>query len=533
MEFDETPFHKRPAFYIISRLLLVTALYGYAIITEYRAGELSPLRIMFDAAIAIILLLGWLAFFAQFVLPVHTFAERRKIFNRLVSYLAGMRGPAVFVKNGQAILRAGESERNGPGVLWLDSASGAVTHIDVAYKNTFGPGVHFTGWGEKIGETVDLHTQSQKIGPRESENPFAPQGDTPADIYSEVQKRRMMVSALSRDGIEVVPDISVTFKIDADPVAGDWPGSHFGYDEEAVRRAVINQAVNPSVKPDTLEYKVTWNELPAALAADVWREYMSKFTLGQLFTANLVLPPSVPVSEVPPANPDAAALSAPVAGKPQGAIANALTGMIHELAGILGRLADRLEAGEPMQPAPRRVASRSRTPDVGKKTALQLINYMVKERLTNPFVPSLDANGQRLPGWQESREYWALKSRGVRLLNVSVSNLRFQPRVEEQLVGSWTSDWLLNARAERERIETARSFAALTGQEKAVTDYALETSSELLEKRKQQANLKDTVRSLLIRSRLILIRSDRMHRRASLELQELEEILQWLESEPS
>jgi hypothetical protein len=112
-----------------------------------------------------------------------------------------------------------------------------------------------------------------------------------------------------------------------------------------------------------------------------------------------------------------------------------------------------------------------------------------------------------------------------------VSNLRFQSLVEDQLVGSWSSNWLLNARAERERIETARSFAALAGQEKSVLDYALETSADVQEKKRQAANLKEVVKGLLVRSRMVLIRSDRMHRRASNELQQLEEIMQWLESE--
>jgi hypothetical protein len=342
-----------------------------------------------------------------------------------------------------------------------------------------------------------------------------------------------MVSALTRDGIEVVPNIAVVFKIDADPIKGDRPGSHFGYDEEAVRCAVINQAVNPSVHRDTLEYKVAWNELPAALAADLWREYMSKFTLSQLFNAGLVLPPSVPRSEIPPPNPDAGALHAPVAGQKQGWLAEMLTGMLHELSSLLGRLADRVGAPQPEVPLPPPPLPQNKPVDPGKKTALQLINFMIRERLTNPFIPQLDSSGQRLPGWQESREYWALKNRGIRLISVSVNNLRFQPRVEDQLVGSWSSSWLLNSRAERERIEMARSFAGLSGQERASTDYALEISADLLQKKQEAAGLKETVRALLVRTRSILIRSDRMHRRASNELQELEEVMQWLERDPS
>jgi hypothetical protein len=530
---DDTPFYQRPGFYIVSRLIFVLILYAYALFGEWRTGELTPLGVIVDLAIFGFLLIVWLAFFAQFVLPVQTFEERRKIFYRLIAYLSGLRGPAIFVKNGQAVSRIGESERSGPGVLWLDSASGAVTHINVSFKNTIGPGVHFTGWGEKVGETVDLHTQVQKIGPHEDDCPFDAQGSTPDDVYSEVQKRRTMVSALSRDGIEVVPDISVVFKIDADPVRGAVSGSHFGYDEEAVRRAVINQAVNPSAEPNTLEFKVAWNELPAALAADLWREYLSKFTLTQLFTDDLILPASMPLPEQPASNPDASAIHSPVYPSRQNFVAEALTGMLHEIGSWLGRIADSLEAGNRQPVVPVRSMGRDRGPEPGKKTALQVINFMMRERMTKPMVAQLDPNGQRVPGWQDSREYRALKNRGIRVISVNVSNLRFLPAVEERLVSNWTSNWLLNARAERERIETARSFASLSGQERALTEHAQELAADLMQRKKEGADLKQAVKSLLARSRMILIRNDRMHRRASNELQELEEVMQWLESDPT
>ena len=116
---------------------------------------------------------------------------------------------------------------------------------------------------------------------------------------------------------------------------------------------------------------------------------------------------------------------------------------------------------------------------------------------------------------------------------ISLASFCRESQVEEQLVSNWTSNWLINARSERERIETARSFANLSGQENALTEYAAETSKDLLEKKKEAAALKDVVRALLVRSRLFLIRNDRIHRRASNELQELEEVMKWLESEPT
>jgi hypothetical protein len=161
---EEVPFYKRSSFYIGSRLVVTLGLYGYAIFSQWNAGEIDLYHIILDIIIFTVLLVFWLAFFAQFVLPVQTFEERMRIFGRLLAYLVGLRGPALFVKNGQVVGRMGESERNGPGVLWLDSASGAVTHVSVAFRNTFGPGVHFTRPGEKIAESVDLHIH-QENGP--------------------------------------------------------------------------------------------------------------------------------------------------------------------------------------------------------------------------------------------------------------------------------------------------------------------------------------------------------------------------------
>ncbi|MFZ5882085.1 MAG: hypothetical protein ACOY0R_22160 [Chloroflexota bacterium] len=539
---EETRFHQKPWFYIVSRAVLMLALYGAAIFEQWQNARIEgevfdPLIILGDIVLLILLLVFWLAFFAQFVLPVQTFEERQKIFDRLVGHLSGAHGPAIFVKNGQAVDRPDESQRKGAGVLWLDSASAVVTHVNVSFKHTFGPGVHFTDGGEQIAATVSLHPQSQTIGPNEKDDPFKAKGEGASeDEFKETQKRRMMTSALTRDGIEVVPNISVSFKIDADPVKGDRPGSHFGYSEEAVTRAIIGRAVNPNARPDTLDYNVEWNELPAYVAADLWREFMSKFKLMQLFETNCVMPAAIPQENPLPPAEDTEALQRPMTDKAQGALAHALTDMLHELNRGLEKLIHWCEAGGQKKTDPAAAETKGRPggggspPDTSRKTALQVINFMLKERMTNPRSPVLDQNGAPQAGWRESREYRLLKERGIRITSVNVNSLRFPPKVEEQLVSRWTASWLDNARKERDRIELARSYASLGGQEKAMLDYTADMAYSLLESKRESRSLKETVKSLLGRSRMLLVRSDRMHRRAANELQELEDILQWLES---
>ena len=529
---EETRFYQRPGFQILLWGFFSAVSYVTAIYFQWRGGTLNLFTILGDSLVFILLQILWLAFFAQFVLPVQTFEERQQIFDRLLGYMFGSRGPAIFIRNGQAIEREGESERSGPGVLWLDSASAVVTHTNVSFRNTFGPGVHFTAGGEKIAATVGLHTQSQGIGPRENDRPFDAQGNTPEEEYKEIQRRRMMTTAWTRDGIEVVPNISVTFKIDADPVVGDRPGSHFGYREESVSRAIINQAINPSARPNSADYNVAWNELPAYLAADLWREFMGHYRLTQLFEQNCILPTAIPLENPLPPGQDTEALNRPITMRDQGRLGNAVTEMLHEVNHWLDALARRCEQ-DGQRPAAAanlgdtavRPGGGGRPPETVLRTALQVINFMMRERLTNPRTPLLNRDGTPQPGWQPSREFELLQRRGIRVLSVSVSNLRFPPRVEEQLVTRWTANWLANARRERDRIASLRQLAALTGQEQAIQNYADALSHGMVTTDDRKATLK----GLLTRMRDALVRSDRAHRNASSELQNITEILQWLE----
>ena len=68
--------------------------YGWQI---YRMGGIRAnlFDIFVDLACVFpLLLILWMAFFAQFVLPVRTFRDRQKIFDRLITYLFGGHGPA-------------------------------------------------------------------------------------------------------------------------------------------------------------------------------------------------------------------------------------------------------------------------------------------------------------------------------------------------------------------------------------------------------------------------------------------------------
>jgi hypothetical protein len=84
-----------------------------------------------------------------------------------------------------------------------------------------------------------------------------------------------------------------------------------------------------------------------------------------------------------------------------------------------------------------------------------------------------------------------------------------------------------SAKADSQRIDRLRGFVELSGQVEAERQYAQSLSSNLLRHRPETE--KDTLKILMIRSRDELVKDDRMHRRASMERQELEELIQWVE----
>lgn len=528
---DEPRFYQKSWFYYVTWTFFWAGIYIWQI---WRMGgwAVNLVYMIIDVFLFWLGLLIWLAFFAQFVLPVYTYRERQKIFDRLLTYLSGGHGPAIFIENGRIRDSQGEKKKKGPGVVWLDSASAAVTRTAASFKQTLGPGVYFTGKKESIAGTVDLHTQSQSLGPREGENPFQEKKESQSEEeFKQIQNRRLEVSAWTRDGIEVVPNISVTFKIDAEPVEGSiLPGSRFGFDPEAVRKAITGEGINPGEPSDAARRRVAWNQLPALIAVDLWREYLSKFTLAQLFevTQDSLLQPVLQSAPLPA---ETQALYQPSRAS-DNRFETALAGMLREVNAILARWADQCES---RKKAPIKVAIEKPKPDdedsgkegIKKETAVETINRMIKARMTEAEVQVLDDSGKAGQGAIQSLEFDLLKQRGIKVLSANVSNLRFKPTIEDKLVGQWSATWLDNAKTERDRIERQRGFFELDGQVEAARDYAQSISNNLL--KQNPSSLKDALKTLLLRSRDELIKNDRLHRRASLEREELEEIIQWVE----
>ncbi len=215
-----------------------------------------------DIAVAYYLLDRLIFFYAQFILPIQNSKYRNEIYSRVKSF-EGKRGPALFIKNGRVIMQEGEEEKRGPGLIVVDTASAVVLRTDTEIKDTVGPGIKFTKGNEYIAGSVDLRQQWQYIGP---------------DGGSE------KTDGTTRDEVEIKATISIKFSIrrpKQNKPTESGVTSEYGYDEAAVRNAIMREFIEVDEEQKTL---ISWEEIPADLVVGIWREYVHKFKLMELFS---------------------------------------------------------------------------------------------------------------------------------------------------------------------------------------------------------------------------------------------------------
>jgi hypothetical protein len=455
--------------------LINSMLYGK---TEYLTDDL--IAMLFDGVICIGGLIFWIFFFGQFVLPTHTLGERASIppliFRTLIG---GEKGPALFIRDGKLVERLEESERKGPGVIVLDSASAAVLTKKGKFSRAVGPGLVFTKKNEVIADTVDLRTQVRTIGPDKDDKFFFseakddkeaeqdPLADLP-EAKNQREARRMQTSGLTRDGIEVIPSITVVFKLDANPGEGH---SQFGYQHDSVKKAVWHQAIVSGDSPGTHQ-KADWEWLPALLAADLWREYLRKFKLNELFN----------ITEAKNSQD----------GKPAASVYTGDTNF--------------------------------------DKTAFNIITEMIKLRLTQPYVEVLDDVGHPLRGRERSHEYQLLYDHGIRVVSVSINKLHLKD--EDSLIKRWDATWAQQALIQESNTAKRHELRKRKGEEQAVIDFSLSATRhlyrDLTSPTPERLGLSETLRRLLRSTLASVVRDPSMLEKMTDESTNLDNIIEWL-----
>lgn len=232
------------------------------------AGSPVMRMLLVHTDLAFLTLLGCLAVTSQMVLPVHEPSERFAVFTRLLAFLIGERGPVMFIRAGKTIEAHGERERRGPGVFLVDHASAAVLRTATRFTRAVGPGVVFTERGERLAEALDLRRQVRSVA-----------GSIPQPGIA-VENNDVAALAVTRDGIPIATDLSVTFMLDPghdeEPSQGRSPDQPpYEFNPIAIERAVYGHAYS--------EFEdLPWTELPLRLAGDLWREVVKEYSLEEL-----------------------------------------------------------------------------------------------------------------------------------------------------------------------------------------------------------------------------------------------------------
>jgi hypothetical protein len=162
------------------------------------------------------------------------------------------------------------------------------------------------------------------------------------------------------------------------------------------------------------------------------------------------------------------------------------------------------------------------------QTALQIITQMIRARMTQAVVPVLDDCGRLVEGYVVSDEYKKLKERGLAVSGVSVSGLRFSPSVETQLVQQWVTNWLPNARADRDQVERLNLAYTENGRQQALQDHALALSQAIA--KENPRTIPSAVRTLLQRTQSEIKLNDRLLQRADDDVASLDNLMNWIES---
>jgi len=273
---DAAPFYRKPWFGTLAGAVLFGLAYAWASHSSLLAQP--ALTLLLDGSIFVVSLLAAIALASQFVLPVRTLNDRWQAPSRLVSFVLRQHGPISTVENGRLGPVRGE-DRAGAGVLFVDPASAAVLRTPTRFTRAVGPGLTFTAPGERVAEAIDVRRQVRSL---QGQRPGP--GD-PVDATSAM--------ALTRDGIPISADLSVTFMLDPGHNLPPREGRSaqlppYEVNMQAAERAAYGHAYGDGDHED-----LPWTELPLRLVVDLWREEVKRHRLDELLDDSSDIPSPV------------------------------------------------------------------------------------------------------------------------------------------------------------------------------------------------------------------------------------------------
>lgn len=214
------------------------------------------------------------------VLPQVSFGLALNTIFLFIRFLAGKAGQVVQVENGEMKTDPLQQDHAMKRPLILDNASAGLIQAEQASLRIAGPGTSDLLPGEALVKTIDLRPRTYIFGPAD-EDPFEPQQEHEEEIMARHRvRRRMETQAFSQDGVEVVPNVIVDFRVKSLQHSNAAPfGFHPGYALQALRK---EYAADKTFTEG--HHSGSLNHLPGELAVKAWREILQCFTLDELFS---------------------------------------------------------------------------------------------------------------------------------------------------------------------------------------------------------------------------------------------------------
>jgi hypothetical protein len=400
---DLVPFYRRSGFRTALGLSLWVLLYILILIVG--DIETTPGIILFDLFLAVASVFIILALVAQFVLPVRQNRERLDAIGQLIHYAFGSRGRVISIHDGRAIESSKDDDRKGPGVLLLDHASAAVLRTETEYFPPLGPGLHFMSPDQRLGETLDLRRQRREL-----------KGIPPKTGEADLAANPTL--ALTKEGIPIAADLSVTFMLDPGHTSTPREGRHpeippYEFNQQSVERAILGHAYDA-------DSDMPWMELPIKLVVDLWRETAKEQALESLFL---------------------------VEGDTQSPLSN--------------------------------------------------LRSTIFNRLTSPLVTILEEDGAMHR--ENSREYHLLTARGIRVLDVELTNLYLPDEIQRERTQHWCNAWSSEAQSALAEVERLQDQSRTEGIQEAYGCLSEEISAGLRSSLRQEEipGMRDTLVILL------------------------------------
>ncbi len=235
-------FYKNPGFWRwgISIALIVLLIISFwkelSFIKDWATGEqpllvtdLSQVRNLFILAVSMVgffaILYFSMMFVSQFVLPVHTASDRKRVFDRMLRYLSRSHGPAVFVREGREIAKPEELRSSQAGVAFVDLSSAIV--LEKQYFAGGSKTVAGAGVMRKRGGSRKRKAQKGKEAPPNVQNAraagpgivFTGSGERIRGVVSLRRQFRLRtnVKGITRDGFEVFSHVFALFTLGEPP----------------------------------------------------------------------------------------------------------------------------------------------------------------------------------------------------------------------------------------------------------------------------------------------------------------------------